>query len=201
MDRNQGTIKEISKKTLANSAYAVSTKALNDVINALSKCGANRIFDLPKIAVIGKQSAGKSSLLESISKIKLPRSFGTCTRCPMEFILRSGTDTPWRCKVSLRYNEEVEGKRNDFEFSVIEENQRDEVEMILRQAQLALLSPTENVKSFLTKTRKECEEAAAKLVQPFTKNSILVEIYGADVDVTFIDLPGLIGDVKPYDIQ
>jgi len=37
-------------------------------------------MDLPMIAVIGSQSAGKSSLIESISGITLPRSAGTCTR-------------------------------------------------------------------------------------------------------------------------
>jgi hypothetical protein len=37
-------------------------------------------IDLPLIAVIGSQSAGKSSLIESISGITLPRSSGTCTR-------------------------------------------------------------------------------------------------------------------------
>lgn len=37
-------------------------------------------IDLPTIAVIGNQSAGKSSLIESISGITLPRSAGTCTR-------------------------------------------------------------------------------------------------------------------------
>ena len=37
-------------------------------------------MDLPQIAVIGAQSAGKSSLIESISGITLPRAAGTCTR-------------------------------------------------------------------------------------------------------------------------
>ena len=37
-------------------------------------------IDLPMIAVIGSQSAGKSSLIESISGITLPRAAGTCTR-------------------------------------------------------------------------------------------------------------------------
>jgi hypothetical protein len=36
-------------------------------------------IDLPQIAVIGSQSAGKSSLIESISGITLPRAAGTCT--------------------------------------------------------------------------------------------------------------------------
>lgn len=37
-------------------------------------------IDLPQIAVIGNQSAGKSSLIEAISGITLPRASGTCTR-------------------------------------------------------------------------------------------------------------------------
>jgi GTPase SAR1 family protein len=37
-------------------------------------------MDLPQIAVVGSQSAGKSSLIESISGITLPRAAGTCTR-------------------------------------------------------------------------------------------------------------------------
>jgi hypothetical protein len=44
-------------------------------------------IDLPMIAVIGSQSAGKSSLIESISGITLPRAAGTCTRyiLPLRF--------------------------------------------------------------------------------------------------------------------
>ena len=37
-------------------------------------------IDLPQIAVIGSQSVGKSSLIEAISGITLPRAAGTCTR-------------------------------------------------------------------------------------------------------------------------
>ena len=44
-------------------------------------------MDLPQIAVIGQQSAGKSSVIEAISGITLPRSPGTCTRCVLAYIL------------------------------------------------------------------------------------------------------------------
>ena len=44
-------------------------------------------MDLPQIAVIGQQSAGKSSVIEAISGITLPRSPGTCTRCVLTYIL------------------------------------------------------------------------------------------------------------------
>src|SRR5437667_10594001 len=62
---------------------------------------AEEIIKLPKIAVIGYQSEGKSSLIEAISQIKIPHSPGTCTRCPMEVVLSSG-DSARHCQVSLR---------------------------------------------------------------------------------------------------
>lgn len=37
-------------------------------------------LDIPVIVVLGSQSAGKSSLIEAISGITLPRASGTCTR-------------------------------------------------------------------------------------------------------------------------
>jgi Dynamin family len=44
------------------------------------QCSVQVDIDLPQIAVIGSQSAGKSSLIEAISGITLPRAAGTCTR-------------------------------------------------------------------------------------------------------------------------
>eukprot|EP00727_Mastigamoeba_balamuthi_P004936 m51a1_g14440 hypothetical protein (586) ;mRNA; r:561600-563511 len=41
-------------------------------------------FQLPKVVVVGSESAGKSSLLESITKCAVfPRDARTCTRCPV----------------------------------------------------------------------------------------------------------------------
>ena len=37
--------------------------------------------DVPTICVLGDQSVGKSSVIEAISGIKLPRALDTCTRC------------------------------------------------------------------------------------------------------------------------
>jgi GTP1/Obg family GTP-binding protein len=38
---------------------------------------------IPTIAVIGIQSSGKSSVLESISRIELPKGANCVTRCPL----------------------------------------------------------------------------------------------------------------------
>jgi GTPase SAR1 family protein len=66
-------------------------------------------MDLPQIAVIGSQSTGKSSLIESISGIKFPRASGTCTRCPTERKL-SYRDGEWKCVVSLRFITDDKGQ-------------------------------------------------------------------------------------------
>jgi len=44
---------------------------------------------LPMIVVIGDQSSGKSSVLESISRIALPKGEGMVTRCPLVMQLRN----------------------------------------------------------------------------------------------------------------
>lgn len=47
-------------------------------------------IELPAIVVVGDQSSGKSSVLESISGIALPRGGNLVTRCPLQLSLRRG---------------------------------------------------------------------------------------------------------------
>src|SRR5271163_188860 len=103
---NQEISTPTSKFTLSGTKYAFSRQKLNEIVEALRDCGTEEVIKLPKIAVIGNQSAGKSSLIEAISQIKLPRASGTCTRCPMEVVLTSATQQGgWHCKVSLRVDQ------------------------------------------------------------------------------------------------
>lgn len=180
--------------SLGATPYAVSRQKLNEIIKALRDCGTEEVIKLPKIAVIGNQSAGKSSLLEAISQIKLPHKAGTCTRCPMEIILNSANPQNWRCKVSLRMDHsDISGqKMGVFEFG--ETVVREEVALLLRRAQLAILNPGMPFESFSTMDAKDCAEHAHYI--QFSRNTVVVEITGADVDVTFIDLPGIIASTE-----
>src|ERR1700730_18162113 len=92
--------------TLGDSRFAKTGQRLNEIIKELRNCGIEEVIQLPKIVVIGNQSAGKSSLIEAISRIKVPRATQTCTRCPMEIILSSADPDSWHCKVSLRIDQE-----------------------------------------------------------------------------------------------
>ncbi|GAA6042059.1 hypothetical protein JCM8097_004087 [Rhodosporidiobolus ruineniae] len=59
---------------IANEAYAKKSRELVSLIDRLRSLGASSELDLPRIAVIGNQSAGKSSLVEAISGVRSPFS-------------------------------------------------------------------------------------------------------------------------------
>lgn len=160
-------------------------RALLDTVNQLHSCGLNKRLDLPQIAVVGSQSVGKSSLIEAMSGITLPRSSGTCTRCPIECRL-SKVDTPWKCEVFVRF----EDARGEIRFGEpISDHTL--VEDRIRRAQIAVLNPSSDPLSFLESTSLENNELS------FSDNIVSVRISGAEVDdLSFVDLPGIIAAVR-----
>ncbi|SJL13186.1 uncharacterized protein ARMOST_16625 [Armillaria ostoyae] len=179
---------------LANLALSHSRRRLLDLINRLHSTGVQVDIDLPQIAVIGSQSAGKSSLIESISGITLPRATGTCTRCPTECRLANSTDT-WKCIVSLRFIKDVKGRllgmaRNEQFGEVIYD--KAEVEERIRRAQRAILNPNRRSIDFLDGD----DEDATDNQLSFSTNFVSLQISGPGVaDLSFCDLPGLIASV------
>jgi len=146
-------------------------------------------MDLPQIAVIGAQSAGKSSLIESISGITLPRAAGTCTRCPMECRL-SYCDNGWKCIVCLRFITDPNGQPLDqvhnelFGPAIFN---KAEVEERIRRAQRAILNPSTPHSEFLDNEDVDPEEHQLS----FSTNCVSLQISGRDVaDLSFCDLPG-----------
>ena len=180
------TTETMESSVLSQTIYAFDRKTLNETLKRMRDCGTEGVLHLPKIAVIGNQSAGKSSLLEAISQIILPRASGTCTRCPMEVVLSSDS-VPWKCRVSLRFE-----RCGLVHFT--ETMDRDQVSLILRRAQLAILNQQKDLKDFLEMDEKTCDAEFVSI--PFSRDTVVVEISGADVDVTFIDLPGIISNTE-----
>lgn len=67
-----------------NSGMSSLIPIINRVQDAFSQLGTNVNFELPQIAVVGGQSAGKSSVLENfVGKDFLPRGSGIVTRRPL----------------------------------------------------------------------------------------------------------------------
>jgi len=211
---------------LSDTKYSqLSRSTLNILMNALRDAGVEKTSQtadiiLPKIVVIGKQSSGKSSLIEALSEVKLPRDMGACTRCPMEVRLRTSTagdNAHWLCKVSVtRTNQKLaaadrrpQSAENDesvptcfaetYNFAVVR-NKKD-IEEVVHRAQLAVLLDDKELnqfqdrKVFLQNKKAFEDEASGK----FSENCVTLDIMGGGIDLTFIDLPGLIDydDVLP----
>ena len=181
--------------TLADTKFSQTGQRLNEIVKELRNCGIEEVIQLPKIVAIGSQSAGKSSLIEAISGIKVPRAASTCTRCPMEFILSSVNPDTWRCKVSLRIDrEDVAKKRRMGVYPFAETTTPEDVTGILRRAQLAILNPSRAPADMAKLSDAECEVHPIEL--KFSRSMVVLEITGANIDVTFIDLPGIIASTE-----
>jgi hypothetical protein len=174
----------------SHASNSVLPMFLND---SLSDCGLDEYVKLPKITVIGDQSSGKSSLIEAISQIKLPRDDGRRTECPMEIRLRTGQNQ-WSCRVALKLDHDVpECVRGKHIFAAT--RFLHEVERILKYAQWSILNagvdhqPLRTYHQFLS---ADPPIDLSSTSQSFSRNFILVEVFGAPVNVTFMDLLGII---------
>ncbi|KAH7912598.1 P-loop containing nucleoside triphosphate hydrolase protein [Hygrophoropsis aurantiaca] len=179
---------------LSDSKYAVHRKELLSLVKQLRAIGAQTDLDLPRIAVIGNQSAGKSSVVEAISGITVPRDAGTCTRCPMECRM-SSSENPWSCRISIRWEYDENNNQmkdvTEVPFGEVITN-KDEVEIALRCAQAAVLHPATPATQFQGLKGEELERFKGKSL-PFSRNVVCVDLEGPDLtDLSFIDLPGII---------
>ncbi|OJI98433.1 hypothetical protein ASPVEDRAFT_59799 [Aspergillus versicolor CBS 583.65] len=135
---------------------------------------------LPKICVIGDQSTGKSSLIEGMSEIKVPRSSGTCTRCPMEINLsESEAGQSWTCRVYLSRRYIYDGSRK-----------------IGKPKKSHPLGPWVSIdpedEFFITITNKDQIEEVK-----FSPNIVRLDISAPGFpSLSFYDLPGVINQVE-----
>ncbi|PRQ55663.1 putative dynamin central domain, dynamin, GTPase domain, Dynamin superfamily [Rosa chinensis] len=89
------------------SSYNEKIRPLLDAIDKLrSLMVMEEGIQLPTIVVVGDQSSGKSSVLESLASISLPRGQGICTRVPL--IMRLQHHSSPEPKFLLEYNGKVE---------------------------------------------------------------------------------------------
>ena len=190
-------------------------KALIQGVQKLRQLGVEDLdLPLPKIVVVGDQSTGKSSLIEGMSEIQVPRSAGTCTRCPLEINLSENTSN-WSCRVSLckkyvydglvgvsrKGRQKSEGATRDrplgrwlqqdteeLHFHTIQH--KDDVPAVLRLAQLATLNPGTSHESYRP---GQVPAPSESLQVKFSPNIVRLDISGPELpNLAFYDLPGVI---------
>ncbi|KAM0977657.1 hypothetical protein ACFX13_013985 [Malus domestica] len=88
---------------------------IRPLLDAVDKLRSLKVMDegiqLPTIVVVGDQSSGKSSVLESLAGISLPRGQGICTRVPL--IMRLEHHSSPQPELSLEYNGRVDRTEED----------------------------------------------------------------------------------------
>ncbi|XP_043363039.1 LOW QUALITY PROTEIN: interferon-induced GTP-binding protein Mx2-like [Dermochelys coriacea] len=89
------------RRTHLYNQYEEKIRPCIDLIDSLRALGVEKDLALPAIAVIGDQSSGKSSVLEALSGVALPRGSGIVTRCPLVLKLKKlAPQQEWKGKIS-----------------------------------------------------------------------------------------------------
>lgn len=192
-------------------------KACNDTLGELQGLGVSHDVPLPELVLVGDQSAGKSSVMSGLANLDLPRSEGTCTRCPLH--IRVSHNTDWSCRVSLskEYSYRPPGDRpiteNDvteqdpffpwrklpttqvYEFKTVHDNSQ--IEEVLRWAQVAILNDQQHHQVFIpgsgaTAMTTNIDVAAEHTAAKFSPNVVSLEIKGPELpNLSFYDMPGI----------
>ena len=107
----------------------------------------------------------------------------------------SSSAESWFCNVSLRFDHDVTNQQQMGMLKEFATNLTDkkEVELWIRRAQLAILSPHKDPYFFKTKHLAELRDAfkSDRAIQKFSKNAVVIDIYDPDAtDLLFVDLPG-----------
>ena len=123
-------------------------------------------INIPIIATCGMQSHGKSSTLESITKIQLPTKAETCTICPIKICLRETKDKPY-FNIKLVDEEYIQDDKKITNFKILK-NKIDE---------------------YQNKVRRKCNLKDAKIT---SSKIIQLDVYKNNVpNLNLYDLPGV----------
>ncbi|EMC95312.1 hypothetical protein BAUCODRAFT_123770 [Baudoinia panamericana UAMH 10762] len=159
----------------ANALNQLLSSDQADLLNAIDRLrdhGLQRELDLPQLIVCGNQSAGKSSVLEAISRVRFPAGDKCVTRFALEIVLRRAPAESMRV-------------------SLVAANDKDKDYVSAFDAELPKLE------DFADVVAKASEHllASRAVDEPsgYSKHKLRVEISGPkQINVTLVDLPGLI---------
>ncbi|ESK90668.1 hypothetical protein Moror_4132 [Moniliophthora roreri MCA 2997] len=175
---------------VSSGEYAKRAKELIQLNRKIRSLGGVFEFDLPRIAVIGSQSSGKSSLVEAIS--------GRSPRERNMHEMTSNEELSWSSTVFLvRTEYDILGAarsttRKQFGPIITDKGS---LELWIRRAQAAILSPHRHETDFYDKSAEVIRHVLKEDLQvlSFSKDIVEVEVRDPElVPLTFVDLPGLI---------
>ncbi|KAK7708906.1 hypothetical protein SLS64_006386 [Diaporthe eres] len=174
-----------------NAIESLGNQALLDKIDRLRELNVGSIVSLPQLIVVGDQSSGKSSVLESLTGFPFPRATGLCTRYATQITCRR------------------EPKRSVSITIIPRPNANDIVRQRLRQFHRCLdeLDAQDLADIFEDANRAMGIRSSAEPVDnsddgsiTFSEDILKIEINGPDQPgLTVIDVPGILRLAKDAD--
>ncbi|EQB51277.1 dynamin family protein [Colletotrichum gloeosporioides Cg-14] len=161
----------------------LGNRHLLDKIDKLRELGISKQVPLPQLVVVGDQSSGKSSVLESLTGYYFPRSVGLCTRHATEIVCRR---EPTTSIVVTIHPFDATTQKAELAKSFRH------VLQDLRGGQFAEVLQMASTVMGLKSTTDGSSEGDA-----FSKDILRVEICGPDEEhLTIIDVPGIFENVQ-----
>ncbi|KAG9251626.1 P-loop containing nucleoside triphosphate hydrolase protein [Emericellopsis atlantica] len=167
-----------------DSGGSLGSRTLLDKIDKLRELGIAGQVPLPQMVVVGDQSAGKSSVLESLTGFHLPRSVSLCTRHATEIICRREDSQSVTVSIVPHSPDPKKLERAQTFRRTLETLQDDGFESIFEEA-------AEIMGIDLGKDKIKAGSA-------FSKDVLRVEISGPNEQhLTVIDVPGMFENETP----
>jgi len=158
----------LSKDELANDLLHNKIRPLLDLFDDLREVMGDKLskdLQLPSIAVIGNQSAGKTSVIERLSGIALPSGVGMVTKAPLVLSMRRDDQ------------EFIKIKRTNYPHSEKDITDKTQVSLEIEKMSAHILNDNSTDSSRFN----------------LSKESISLKVHGPKlIDLTLIDLPGAI---------
>ncbi|KAL8920804.1 MAG: hypothetical protein Q9172_004344 [Xanthocarpia lactea] len=176
------------------------TQRLFEAIDELRSCGADTdIGYLPELVIVGDQSVGKSSLLQSLTDIPFPVSSRLCTRFPTRIVSRRTPNDDEVIRISLE-----PAASEPFGAFAMEENADERVTRLEAYKQFAYSSPNMTLDEFSTRVYraqilmgikhevKTEDGVRIRGKRNFAKDVLKVEISGPNRSYfSILDVPGV----------
>lgn len=205
MSPSPTTTGESSAADIPAPVFGVTAQKIISCNQKLQELGINDTIDLARIVVIGDQSTGKSSLIEAISGIVVPKASGLCTKCPIAINLSNASDPSisWHCTVyvdeQFSYNAKKKHITKNNPLGPWQEEKETRTSLIKSTGNPAELSGLIDFaqRMILNPEREPHNPFDANLntqdTETFSPNTIRLDISAAGwVNLSFVDLPGVI---------
>ncbi|RTE68288.1 hypothetical protein BHE90_017335 [Fusarium euwallaceae] len=165
----------------AKSSVGLGNRVLLDKMDKLRGLGISNLVSLPQMVVVGDQSAGKSSVLESLTGFHFPRSVTLCTRHATEIICRR--EETKNIVISIQPADPSNVEAHKFRRETKDLNAEEFAQVFVDAAKvMGIKSGSED----------------GSTGSAFSRDILRVEISGPNEDhLTVIDVPGMFENVTP----